>query len=241
MEKALLSTPFSRSVLVKIMKLIFCFWLLYVTNSLAFQLPRWTRKTTYSQVSFDRPKSTKTSTSAVLPYRHGRASLPLHVALDPNMVQMFQQALWANGIQAAFLSRLPKVPLTQAGLLHATILGTGLMTFLGVEGWLVCVIYLVLGSLVTKIKMKEKEELGIAEKRGGKRGPENVWIPYSLLSQSRSYPLSPSLTRSPAVVSFSLYNIGMGFCCSCDGMCDHDLCVSCPCQRLVSSIYVFLR
>lgn len=32
-----------------------------------------------------------------------------------------------------------------------------------------------LGSAVTKIKMKEKEEAGIAEKRGGARGPENVW------------------------------------------------------------------
>jgi len=35
--------------------------------------------------------------------------------------------------------------------------------------------YFVLGSAVTKIKMKEKEEAGIAEKRGGARGPENVW------------------------------------------------------------------
>ena len=155
------------------MKFSSCLWLLYVTNSAAFKFAQ-TRKTTgYTQRSFVPSKRIQTSTSAILPYRHG-ASSPLHVSLDPHMVQMFQQALWANGIQSAFLSRLPKVPLTPAGLLHATILGTGLMTFLGVEGWLVCVIYLILGSLVTKIKMKEKEELGIAEKRGGKRGPENV-------------------------------------------------------------------
>ena len=31
------------------------------------------------------------------------------------------------------------------------------------------------GSLVTKIGFKFKKEKGIAEKRGGKRGPENVW------------------------------------------------------------------
>ena len=35
--------------------------------------------------------------------------------------------------------------------------------------------YLILGSLVTKLKMSEKEKLGIAEKRQGQRGPENVW------------------------------------------------------------------
>jgi len=37
------------------------------------------------------------------------------------------------------------------------------------------VIYLLFGSLVTKIGFKFKKEQGIAEKRGGKRGPENVW------------------------------------------------------------------
>jgi len=35
--------------------------------------------------------------------------------------------------------------------------------------------YLVFGSLVTKVKMAEKEAKGIAEGRGGQRGPENVW------------------------------------------------------------------
>lgn len=65
--------------------------------------------------------------------------------------------------------------MTKAGLLHATILGTGLWTFLGPKGWLGGVIYFILGSLVTKVKMQEKERQGIAEKRGGKRGPENVW------------------------------------------------------------------
>jgi len=46
---------------------------------------------------------------------------------------------------------------------------------IGFNGWAVCVSYLVLGTLVTKVKMAEKTKLGIAEKRGGARGPENVW------------------------------------------------------------------
>ena len=37
------------------------------------------------------------------------------------------------------------------------------------------VCYLALGSAVTKVQFKEKEAAGIAEKRGGRRGPENVW------------------------------------------------------------------
>jgi hypothetical protein len=65
--------------------------------------------------------------------------------------------------------------LTSSGLLHAWILGVALWSTLGWRGWLICVLYLVFGSLVTKVKQKEKEAKGIAEKRGGARGPENVW------------------------------------------------------------------
>ena len=36
-------------------------------------------------------------------------------------------------------------------------------------------LYLFLGQLVTKVGFAEKEALGIAEGRGGRRGPENVW------------------------------------------------------------------
>ena len=100
----------------------------------------------------------------------------LRAAPDPATLSMFRQALAVNGAWAALLWRVPKVPLTQPGLLHATLLlGTGLWTFLGPRGWFVCVVYLLLGSLVTKVKMQEKERLGVAEKRGGRRGPENVW------------------------------------------------------------------
>ena len=37
------------------------------------------------------------------------------------------------------------------------------------------VAYLVLGSLVTRLGLREKQERGLAEARGGRRGPENVW------------------------------------------------------------------
>ena len=46
---------------------------------------------------------------------------------------------------------------------------------MGFLGWMSVVIYLILGSLVTKLGFQYKQNIGIAEKRGGRRGPENVW------------------------------------------------------------------
>ena len=69
-----------------------------------------------------------------------------------------------------------KIPImTKSGWISAGILGTILWGCLSWQGWMSVVIYLLFGSLVTKIGYKFKYERGIAEKRGGKRGPENVW------------------------------------------------------------------
>lgn len=97
------------------------------------------------------------------------------LAIDQAILPIFKQAVAVDAVVALILLQSPKTPLTKLGLLHAMILGIGLWTFLGIKGWLAGVVYFVLGSLVTKIKMKEKERRGIAEKRGGARGPENVW------------------------------------------------------------------
>jgi hypothetical protein len=75
---------------------------------------------------------------------------------------------------ALFRSKLLKM-LTPEGFVHAYALGTGLWATLGWRGWTVCVAYLFLGSAVTKVRFAEKEKRGIAEARGGRRGPENVW------------------------------------------------------------------
>jgi len=65
--------------------------------------------------------------------------------------------------------------LTPSGLFHAWGLGVILWATLGWRGWSTCVLYLLAGSAVTKVKKTKKESMGIAEGRGGKRGPENVW------------------------------------------------------------------
>ena len=65
--------------------------------------------------------------------------------------------------------------LTREGIYHSLFLGTLLWATLGWRGWTTCVLYLFLGQLVTRVGFAKKEALGIAEGRGGRRGPENVW------------------------------------------------------------------
>ena len=82
-------------------------------------------------------------------------------------------ALVVNGVLISVAQRFPV--LTRAGWCHAGLLGTVLWGSLGWRGWLAVVAYLVLGSLVTKLGFARKLDLGLAEARGGRRGPENVW------------------------------------------------------------------
>ncbi|MEO0373542.1 MAG: TIGR00297 family protein [Cyanobacteria bacterium P01_A01_bin.17] len=65
--------------------------------------------------------------------------------------------------------------LTSAGLVHAFILGVLVWGTLGWAGYIVVLFYFLVGSGVTRIGKAKKEAEGIAEKRGGARGPENVW------------------------------------------------------------------
>ncbi|NEP46547.1 MAG: DUF92 domain-containing protein, partial [Okeania sp. SIO2H7] len=74
---------------------------------------------------------------------------------------------------AAIIS--PKKLLTPAGLIHAWALGVIIWGTLGWQGYGVIMFYFLVGSAVTRIGMAEKEAAGIAEKRSGARGPENVW------------------------------------------------------------------
>ncbi len=90
----------------------------------------------------------------------------------------FFSGIWFNSFLINFLliffaQRLPF--LTKKGWIHAGVLGTLLLGSIGWNGWVAVCIYLLFGTLVTKIGYKNKASRGIAEARGGKRGPENVW------------------------------------------------------------------
>ena len=69
-----------------------------------------------------------------------------------------------------------KIPLlTKSGWVNAGFLGTMLWGCLSWQGWTSIVMYLILGTFVTKIGYVYKSKRGISEKRGGRRGPENLW------------------------------------------------------------------
>ncbi len=80
-----------------------------------------------------------------------------------------------NTVLLTIAAFVPKKLLTPAGFFHAWILGVLIWGCLGWAGYVVVMFYFLLGSGVTRVGMAEKEAAGIAEKRGGARGPENVW------------------------------------------------------------------
>ena len=93
--------------------------------------------------------------------------------LPSQTAALWLSALVLNTVLIALAQRFPL--LTRSGWCHAGILGTVLWGAMAWRGWLAVVTYLVLGSLVTKLGFAKKQELGLAEGRGGRRGPENVW------------------------------------------------------------------
>ena len=94
------------------------------------------------------------------------------------LVTLFTQYVWLwafsfNFIIILFAHRLPF--LTKEGWFHAGILGTILIGCIGWNAWLAVAFYMLFGTAVTKIGFSYKMSKGIAEGRGGRRGPENVW------------------------------------------------------------------
>jgi uncharacterized protein (TIGR00297 family) len=80
-----------------------------------------------------------------------------------------------NALLGLFTWPVLKKLLTPSGLFHAWILGIMIWGTLGWRGYAVIVFYFIAGSAVTRVGIAEKEAAGIAEKRSGARGPENVW------------------------------------------------------------------
>jgi uncharacterized protein (TIGR00297 family) len=84
-------------------------------------------------------------------------------------------AIAVNSVLLAIAAIAPKKLLTPTGLIHAWCLGVILWGTLGWRGYAVMIFYFLVGSAVTRIGMEQKQAAGIAEKRDGARGPENVW------------------------------------------------------------------
>lgn len=84
-------------------------------------------------------------------------------------------AIAINTVLLALVAFSPKKLLTVAGIFHAWVLGVVIWGGLGWPGYAIVAAYFILGSGVTRIGLAQKEAAGIAEKRSGARGPENVW------------------------------------------------------------------
>lgn len=100
------------------------------------------------------------------------------MSLSPELLDIFMPWAFAIGLNSVLFAIawfVPKKLLTPAGLVHAWILGIILWGTLGWRGYLVMMFYFLVGSAATKVGMAQKEAAGIAEKRSGARGPENVW------------------------------------------------------------------
>ncbi|GLI69865.1 hypothetical protein VaNZ11_014582 [Volvox africanus] len=65
--------------------------------------------------------------------------------------------------------------LTPWGVAHAWFLGTSIFSAFGLGGYVLVCLYFIFGTLVTKIKLEQKQKEGIAEARSGQRGPSSVW------------------------------------------------------------------
>lgn len=97
------------------------------------------------------------------------------MASTPLLFQRLGQAVAFNAVLFVIAKARQQRVLTNAGLLNALFLGVLLWTCLWWQGYVLCFSLLVFGSAVTRIGRAEKEAAGIAEKRGGARGPENLW------------------------------------------------------------------
>ncbi|MBE9063395.1 TIGR00297 family protein [cf. Phormidesmis sp. LEGE 11477] len=84
-------------------------------------------------------------------------------------------AILLNTVLIAIALLLPKKLLTPAGYGNAWLLGVVVWLAFGWRGYVTILFYFFIGSAVTKVGRAEKEALGIAEARGGIRGPGNVW------------------------------------------------------------------
>ncbi|NJL02638.1 MAG: TIGR00297 family protein [Spirulinaceae cyanobacterium SM2_1_0] len=92
-----------------------------------------------------------------------------------NGFNLWLVAIALNTLLLGVAAIAPKKLLTVAGYLHAWLLGVLVWGTLGWRGYTVVMVYFLVGSGITRVGQAEKEAAGIAEQRGGRRGPENVW------------------------------------------------------------------
>lgn len=65
--------------------------------------------------------------------------------------------------------------LDASGIVNAVVLGSGVYGAFGCSGYAVMCVYFVVGTAVTKLKLRQKQREGTAEAKGGMRSWRSVW------------------------------------------------------------------
>lgn len=92
-----------------------------------------------------------------------------------NLSNPWAIALTVNIVLLGMAWLLPKKLLTPFGYFNALILGVLVWGTLGWRGYLIVMLFFLLGSALTFVGIDQKEAEGIAEERSGVRGAGNVW------------------------------------------------------------------
>jgi uncharacterized protein (TIGR00297 family) len=85
---------------------------------------------------------------------------------------VFGVALFVNTIVAVLGYAARTVSL--AGAICGAVIGTAIFAALGWQGWMLLLVTFIAASVASRMGIERKQSLGIAEERGGRRGPGNA-------------------------------------------------------------------
>ena len=111
------------------------------------------------------------SSSIINELMHQAVQLQPGPGMGPGLVQ----GALCNSLVFSLGYPILRKGLTNEGVAHAWLLGFLVFSAFGLSSYSLLCLYFVVGTVVTKIKMKQKEKEGIAEARQGQRGPPSVW------------------------------------------------------------------
>ncbi|MEW6455272.1 MAG: DUF92 domain-containing protein [Acidobacteriota bacterium] len=100
---------------------------------------------------------------------------------DPFIFSLKKDILISNFLTGIFINLIFAIlgiairGVSISGFISGIFVGTGIYTFLGFSGFLILLLFFLIGTVSTKIGLKKKEKLHIAEERKGARSFKNVF------------------------------------------------------------------